>query len=127
MQKKGIVVSPKYVSSHDSVYLTVSKQFFVAGGGVMRTLSSTPTAVSEQLKIIWKSRPYTPHAIATRHDINPIVLKRLKKAMLEMNDSPEAKALLANINFNGFTLANNSDWDDVRALDINMLSAPDTN
>ena len=126
MQKKGINVLPKFVSSHDSVYLNVSKKFFVAGGGVIRTLSNTPIEVSDQLKVIWKSQPYTPHAIAARHDLNPKTLERLKKAMLAMNDDPEAKALLDKIKFNGFTHASNSDWDDVRALDINMLSVPES-
>ncbi|TDF37382.1 phosphate/phosphite/phosphonate ABC transporter substrate-binding protein [Alteromonadaceae bacterium M269] len=126
MQKKGINVLPKFVSSHDSVYLNVSKKFFVAGGGVIRTLSNTPIEVSDQLKVIWKSQPYTPHAIAARHDLNPETLERLKKAMLAMNDDPEAKALLDKIKFNGFTHASNSDWDDVRALDINMLSVPES-
>ena len=126
MQKHGISITPKYVSSHDSVYLNVSKKFFVAGGGVMRTLSNTPAKVSDQLNIIWKSAPYTPHAIATRHDLNQQTVERLMHAMLAMNNDPEAKALLEKIKFNGFTQAYNSDWDDVRALDITMLSASES-
>ena len=125
MQRKGINVLPTYVSSHDSVYLNVSKQFFVAGGGVVRTFSNTPAQVSDQLKIIWQSAPYTPHAIAVRHDLPRQAAERLKNAMLAMNSDRNAKPLLEGIKFNGFAQATNSDWDDVRALDINMLSVPE--
>lgn len=39
-----------------------------------------------------------------------------------MNTDPEGQALLKTINFKGIEAAQNADWDDVRALDIKLLS-----
>jgi phosphonate transport system substrate-binding protein len=38
--REGIPFVPKYVASHDSVYRTVAKGLYAAGGGVVRTFNS---------------------------------------------------------------------------------------
>lgn len=63
------VVKPKYVSSHDSVYLNVAKGLFPAGGGVKRTFNNIPKETRKQFKVLWTTDPYTLHAIAARPDI----------------------------------------------------------
>ena len=52
-----IEISPRYVSSHDSVYLTVSKNLYPAGGGIQRTFKNMPESIREQLRILWKTPP----------------------------------------------------------------------
>ena len=121
LQRQHVAFAPRYVSSHDSVYLNVAKGFFPAGGGVMRTLNNTPTEIRDQLEVIWTTSPYTPHAIAAHPELSADVLTELQRAFLAMNQSEESRTRLAGINFKGFEAAADSDWDDVRRLGIDTL------
>lgn len=121
MSQDGLQITPKYVSSHDSVYLSVSKGFFPAGGGVMRTFNNTDPKVRQQLRVLWNTPTYTPHAIAVHPRVKPETVAKLKQALLDMNTDPEGKQLLKTINFKGLELADNADWDDVRGLNIKLL------
>lgn len=123
LSNNSIQSSPKYVSSHDSVYLSVSKGIFIAGGGVKRTFSNMPQNVREQLNIIWTSQGYTPHAFAARADIPISVKAAIQKAFINLHQTPEGKKLLHNLKIkNGIEPANDNDWDDVRSLRIDALS-----
>tara|TARA_R110001583_G_scaffold69129_7_gene196225 strand:- start:4540 stop:5316 length:777 start_codon:yes stop_codon:yes gene_type:complete len=118
LNRLNISFTPIYVSSHDSVYLNVSRGFFPAGGGINRTLNNMPTEIKSTLKTIWQSAKYTSHAIATHPRINSVSREKLLNALINMNNSEQGKELLKSINFKGFEKALNSDWDDVRALHI---------
>ena len=118
LEAEGIDFSSRYVSSHDSVYLNVAHGFAALGGGVKRTLQATDESAKAQLRIIWESPGYTSHAIATSNKVNQETRTKLLEALLSMNDNPEAAALLKAINFKGFVGAENADWDDIRALNI---------
>lgn len=122
LKAAGINFTPKYVSSHDSVYLTVSKLLFPAGGGVVRTLNNTGAEVSDNLRILWKTDAYTPHAIAAHPKIPADVISDIQAAMENMVNTEKGKALLQSIKVkNGLEAASDSDWDDVRALNINII------
>ena len=113
----------KYVSSHGSVYLGVSKGIFKAGGGVMRTFNNASAKVREKLKILWTTKPYTPHAIAAHPKLSNKVAEKLRSALINLNTTQEGRDLLTSIKFkNGLEKANNQDWDDVRGLGIDMLN-----
>ncbi|GMR19466.1 MAG: phosphate/phosphite/phosphonate ABC transporter substrate-binding protein [Gammaproteobacteria bacterium] len=118
---EGIPITPKYVSSHDSVYRTVARGLYPAGGGVMRTFNNVDPAISDQLRILWTTRPYTPHAIAAHPRVPNKVVQRLQQAMLAMDRDPQGKKLLAAIRIKGFERGEDGDWDDVRALGIDLL------
>lgn len=117
----GVAFTPQYVKSHDSVYMSVAKGLFPAGGGVMRTFNNTDPKIRDQLQIFWRSPKYTPHAIAAHPRLSQSVIENVQIAMLKMADTAEGKELLKAINFKGFEAANYSDWDDVRALRIDLL------
>ncbi len=124
LSRQQIEFEPRYVSSHDSVYQVVSKGLFVAGGGVERTLGNTAPELREQLRILWKSRGYTPHAIAAHPRLEEFEWQRVRDAMLKLDTSEEGRRLLGTINFKGFDSADDSDWDDVRALKLDGLNHP---
>ncbi|WP_372597866.1 phosphate/phosphite/phosphonate ABC transporter substrate-binding protein [Amphritea sp.] len=121
MALDGINVTPQFVSSHDSVYLGVSRGFFVAGGGVIRTFNNTSPEVRDQLRVLWSTPTYTPHAIAVHPRVSKDKVEKIQQALLAMNNDPEGRALLETISFKGIELAQNADWDDVRALNIKLL------
>lgn len=122
LRTEGIAFTPQYVSSHDSVYLGVARGLFPAGGGVMRTFNNTDPAVREQLKVLWTTKTYTPHAFAAHPRVPETVVDDIASAMLAMNDDPEGRALLDSINFKGMQAAANADWNDVRGLGIELLA-----
>lgn len=121
MKTDGINITPRYVSSHDSVYLNVSKKLFSAGGGVMRTFNNTDANVKADLRILWTTPGYTPHAIASKPGLDAKTIELIGQALISMNIDPEAQNLLKAIKFKGIELAENSDWDDIRALNITLL------
>ena len=121
LHEDGVDFTPQYVKSHDSVYMSVAKGLFQAGGGVMRTFNNTDPEIRDQLQIFWRSPKYTPHAIAAHPRLSQTDIESVQIAMLKMADTAEGKELLKAINFKGFEAANYSDWDDVRALRIDLL------
>lgn len=118
LEARDIGFEARYVSSHDSVYLAVAKGLFAAGGGVTRTFDATAPAVREQLRVLWTTPGYTPHAIAVRADVAPDVASKVQEALAAMNRDPAGLAALERLKVNGFVPAVNADWDDVRALEI---------
>lgn len=103
MTQDGITFSPQHVSSEDSVYLSVAIGFFPAGGGVMRTFNNSSEEVRNQLRIMWTTPGYTPHAIAVYPEISPALSQQIQQALLDLNDSEEGRQILESINFKGGT------------------------
>ncbi len=118
LTQQNISFEPRYVSSHDSVYQVVAKGLFVAGGGIERTLGNTSPELREQLRVLWVSDGYTPHAFAAHPRLEAYEWEAVRDAMLALGESEEGRKLLLSINFSGIDHAMDSDWDDVRALDL---------
>jgi phosphonate transport system substrate-binding protein len=118
LNKLGITFMPTYVSSHDSVYLNVSKGFFPAGGGIKRTLNNMPEKTKSTLKTIWQSEEHTSHAIAIHPRVDTLSREKILASLIGMNKNMQGNALLNSINFKGFEAAVSKDWDDIRALKI---------
>ncbi len=121
LRARGIQFTPKYVASHDSVYLAVAKGLYPAGGGIARTLETIAPETRERLRILWKTDTYTPHAIAAHPRVPAEVVRRLQQAMVDMEQHPEGRELLQAIGFKGIAPAEDADWDDIRALGITEL------
>ncbi|WP_047043943.1 phosphate/phosphite/phosphonate ABC transporter substrate-binding protein [Vibrio mexicanus] len=118
---RNVEFTPKYVSSHDSVYLSVARGLFPAGGGVMRTFRSLDEEVRSQLTPIWTTNGYTPHAIAAHPDLAPKVVQEIQQLLVNLHESPMGLNQLERLKIKGFVSATNNDWDDVRALNIQTL------
>lgn len=122
LKRERIAFTPKFVSSHDSVYLAVAKGLHPGGGGVVRTFESLEPAVRDELRILWTTKGYTPHAFAAHPQVPEEKVKRLAEAMLAMGQNEDGRALLAPLGIKGFEAATDADWDDVRALGIALLN-----
>lgn len=109
---------PRYVSSHDSVYLNVSKGFFIAGGGVMRTFNNMPEDIRAQLKIFWTTQPYTPHAIAVSQSLSVKDKVAIQTALENLHTTDIGREILKDLGMEAFVIAHDTDWDDVRNLNI---------
>lgn len=111
---KDITVVPKYVNSLDSVYLSVAKGLFVAGGGEGRTLSAISPDIRDQLQILWSADP-TPSFIFSAHPrVPPEVVSKVQTAMDDMDKSKQGMDLLKAIKFKGIDKTRDSDYDNYR-------------
>jgi phosphonate transport system substrate-binding protein len=117
----GVTFEPAYVASHDSVYRAVAKGLYPAGGGVMRTLNNLAPEIRSQLRVLWTTEAFTPHAIAVHPRVPLAERQEIGAALFRIADSPEGRTLVEALNLKGFEAAANQDWNDVRALDIREL------
>lgn len=121
LTKQGILFTPKYVSSHDSVYRAVAKGIYPAGGGVIRTFNNAAPEIRAQLKVMWTSKGYTPHAIAAHPRVDGADVRKIQEALINMQNSFIGRKLLEDIKVKGFEAGIDDDWNDVRALNIMLL------
>ncbi|QFU23407.1 phosphate/phosphite/phosphonate ABC transporter substrate-binding protein [Shewanella eurypsychrophilus] len=121
---KGLTNQIKYVGSHDSVYLAVVQGLVTAGGGVKRTFKTMDSKVTSQLKVLWETPGYTPHAIATNPRVEASIISELVDKFSHLSSTEDGLALLDSLGFKPFEVAENSDWDDVRALGLGNFAKP---
>lgn len=121
MENNGITHDPIYVSSHDSVYLSVAKGLYPAGGGIERTFSLVDPAVRAQLRVLWVTQTSPPHPIAVHPRVPREVTERLKREFLAMAKDPQGSALIQALGFDDFVEVVDTDYDAVRDLDIHTL------
>ncbi|MBJ7018949.1 PhnD/SsuA/transferrin family substrate-binding protein, partial [Vibrio cholerae] len=94
LKKEGINIESQYVSSHDSVYLNVANGFFVAGGGIKRTFDNAPKSITSQLRILWESPSFTPHAFAYHPRLNPAQVSAVQNALLNLVQTEKGRLQL---------------------------------
>lgn len=116
LSKQNIYITPRYVSSHDSVYQNIAAKNFVAGGGVIRTFKAVAPEVSSQLRILYKTPGYTPHAFAYHPRVSSAVKNSLARVMRNMDKTPEGKKLLNTLKIKGISSAKDRDWNDVKKI-----------
>ena len=121
LSSANVPFTPRYVSSHDSVYLAVARGLMPAGGGVVRTFNNTDPQIRDQLRIFWKTPKYTPHAFAAHPDVPAGDFEKLQTALASLGNTEAGMALLAAINFNGIEAASSESWNDVRALNLSVI------
>ncbi len=124
-KKRNINITPRYVSSHDSVCQNVARGLFPAGGGVIRTLRAADKKFADQLEILWFSEGYTPHAIAAHPRISEYFSGRLLSVLVDLENSDTGNEHLGRLKIKGWESAEDSDWDDIRDLGIGALPTAD--
>jgi phosphonate transport system substrate-binding protein len=123
LRKAGVSFTPKFVSSHDSVYLNVERGLYPAGGGIVRTLEMLDEPAKKNLRVLWTTPAYTPHAIATHPGLPSAVAKKLLEVLAGMSEDPAGQEKLKLIGFKGIEAARDADWDDIRQLNITELDS----
>lgn len=118
LQQADVTYSPFFVRTHDSVYLNVAQHNFAAGGGIYRTFNNMPEEVKNQLRVLWESPGYTPHALASHPGIPSDDREKISAAFYQLKQTEAGQALLKTLGISGFERAADADWDDVRALNI---------
>jgi len=121
---KGLENEVKYVGSHDSVYLAVAQGLVDAGGGVKRTFKTMDRTTTDQLRVLWETPGYTPHAVAVHPRVPTNIVEELRQGFIELSSSSQGAEVLNVLGFKSFETAKNSDWDDIRALGLGTFTKP---
>jgi len=121
LSNENINVQPKYVSSHDSVYISVARGLYPAGGGVMRTFNSVDSAIKDQLRVLWTTNPYTSHALAAHPRVADDAVAKIRDALVGLEQSEEGMGYLKALSWKGVEAAGDERWDDVRELGLDLL------
>ena len=115
LSAQGIAFEPTYVKSHDSVYRAVVAGLFDAGGGVIRTFKTIDPEIRDQLTVVYRTEGYTPHAFAANKKVPQDIISRVSTAII---DTQVSSNVLDALGFTGIQPATDSDWDDVRSLNL---------
>jgi phosphonate transport system substrate-binding protein len=116
-----IPIEAKFVASHDSVYRSVASGLQEAGGGIQRTFEATPAEIRDTLRVLSETPSYTPHAFAAHPRVSPETLAKVLAAMASLGGDEAGQRLLAPLAFKGIAAAQDKEWNDIRALDIDLL------
>jgi phosphonate transport system substrate-binding protein len=123
LHENNINVTPQYVISMDSVYRSVAKGLFPAGGGEMRTLGLIDPEVMDQLRILWTSEALPPFPFVAHSRVPKAVVAKVQKALVQMARDPQGLALLKANNFKGIEASSDADYDGMRKMNIKPVEA----
>lgn len=117
-KQMGIEIQTNYSTTHDAGYVAVARGTMDACGGVGRTYNSQIDALKQELRVLWTSDGYTPHALAAHPRVPAEDVRKVQAAIIEMGESPELLELFQAMRINnGFKAAEDSEWDDVREIE----------
>ncbi len=122
LNNAGVSFTPHYVGSHDSSYLAVADGMFDAGGGIIRTFGASSDETKNQLNVLHITQGFTPDAVASHPSVSEETMQKIVQAFIELSDTKKGRAALTTLNIKGFKAAKDSDWDDVRSLNISVIT-----
>lgn len=123
LNEEQVAFTPKYVSSHDSIYLNIVKRIYPAGRGILRTFNNVTPEIRGQFRILLSTKGFTLQTIVTHPRITATKNQKLQHALQSRVQDVAGKTLLNSINIEGFVNAKDADWDHNRALNIKQLTA----
>ena len=121
LRQLGINVIPKFVKSHESVYLNVEQRHYAAGGGIESTFDTTDKSIKNNLRVLWSTKEFTPHAIASHPRLPKAIAKKIQETLVDMANSNEGRQQLSSVNFKEIEAAKDADWNDIRRLKISEV------
>lgn len=118
LEEQKIPVRIQYVVSMDSVYRSVAKGLFLAGGGESRTFGSLDPVIRDQLVVLWRSEELPPFPFFAHPRVATATVNQLQNAMVGMSQDPEGQALLKVVNIKGLEKSTDADYNGVRKLNL---------
>lgn len=118
LEDEKISVKIQYVVSIDSVYRSVAKGLFVAGGGEGRTFGALDPEIRDQLVILWQSEDLPPFPFFAHPRVLATSLNKLQKVMLAMGQDAQGQVLLKAINIKALDKADDADYSALRKMNL---------
>ncbi|MCK4789540.1 MAG: phosphate/phosphite/phosphonate ABC transporter substrate-binding protein [Desulfobacteraceae bacterium] len=105
-----IVIDPRYVQSHSSVYLNVIFGQAAAGGGVQKTLAQQEQKIRDGLRVLYRTRDVTPHPVAVHPRVPKKVQQAVRDALLALGRDGPGQILLAKVPIENIGIASYEDY-----------------
>jgi phosphonate transport system substrate-binding protein len=118
LEEEKVAVKIQYVVSIDSVYRSVAKGLFAAGGGEARTFGALDPGIRDQLTLLWKSDDLPPFPFFAHPRVPAAALGKLQKAMIDMGQDVQGQALLKVVNIKALDKADDAEYNAVRKLNL---------
>jgi len=123
LDRLNVNIIPRFLASQKQVYVEVSNNTYIGGGGTHSSFEALPPEIKSTLRIIWDSPGYTPNAFVAHSRISFFAINTLQRAMVGMIKREDGKILLPDIFVNnGFEVARDSDWNEIKLIDLNKLN-----
>jgi len=113
-----VSIKPRYVRSHDSVYLNVVMGQVAAGGGVQKTFDRQPENIRNKLRIFHRTTEVFPHPIAAHPRVPEAVRQQVEEAFLKMGQTESGKKHLAQIPIKQLGAATLDDYHPVEKMNL---------
>ena len=118
LEKEKVAINIEYVISMDSVYRSVAKGMFLAGGGESRTFGSLDSAIRDQLTVLWQSENLPSFPFFAHPRVSAEAVGLLQKAMIGMGEDPQGQALLKVVNIKALDKADDAEYNGVRKMNL---------
>lgn len=116
--KFNIKIKPRYVKTHDSVYLAVALNQASAGGGVQKTLARQKPEIQSLLRVLHRTTPVSPHPFAAHPRVPEDVRKRVSQALLDIGATDDGRHLLSLIPIKQIGVASMEDYQPLAELGL---------
>ena len=114
-------IIPRYVKSHDSVYLNVALGQASAGGGVGKTLQKQSSDLKNKLRVIYRTGKTAPHPLAVHPRIEKKTIQKIKDAMLSIGSTDSGRKLLSRIPMKQVGSASLADYEPLNAIGLDKF------
>jgi len=114
-------IKPRYVKSHDSVYLNVVLGQAAAGGGVGKTLQRQSDELKNNLRVLYRTSKTAPHPFATHPRVQQKVWQQVRSALLLMGSTDSGRKLLARIPMKQAGTASLADYEPLKAMGLDSF------
>ncbi|ARE40694.1 Phosphonate ABC transporter phosphate-binding periplasmic component [Rhodovulum sp. P5] len=113
-----------YVATHSSAYLNVFLGGADAAGGVMATFRKQDPAIGDQLRVLYETTRVPPHPIVVHPRVPHEAAEAFRKAVLDLAETDEGAALLAQVPFRKAIAAGATDYAVLRDLALESYFVP---
>lgn len=111
--------NPTYLGSHSRAYILVVRGNYQAAGGVLSTLNEQNDFIRKNLRILYRTEKFPPHAIIAHPRMGEDVIQSVKTALLDM--AIEKPELLAEIPMAGTVETNINDYESLKSIPLRTL------
>jgi phosphonate transport system substrate-binding protein len=113
-----ISFTPKFVKTHDAVYLNVLLNETAAGGGVMGTLRKQSAQIQNALKVIHETKPVAPHPFAALKTVPAELRQQVAQIMIDFAATDIGKDALKKIPINQIGAATLEDYQSLAEMGL---------
>ncbi|MCW9004326.1 MAG: phosphate/phosphite/phosphonate ABC transporter substrate-binding protein [Gammaproteobacteria bacterium] len=113
-----INIKPKYVKTHDSVYLSIALNQAAAGGGVQKTFNNQSQQIRDILRVLYTTRKVAPHPFTAHPRVPGNVATHVQKTLQAMGEDEQGKKLLSQIPIKQIGTASMDDYKPLSSMGL---------